>query len=122
MTGVPRIEFGITASNTGMKNGACTFIENSLLRISLGGLPPSRHGASTCCYFQHLIWACFRASCSGASSKPGQALTRQHMKWLLTTCLIVTYRLFENKWCNSARQLWKGCIKKTTTKNYCSRV
>src|SRR6218665_995359 len=30
MTGVSRIEFGITASSTGLKNGACTFIENSL--------------------------------------------------------------------------------------------
>src|SRR6218665_25750 len=30
MTGVSRIEFDITASNTGLKNGACTFIENSL--------------------------------------------------------------------------------------------
>src|SRR6218665_1378050 len=120
MTGVSTIEFGITVSNTGMKNGACTFIENSLLRISLGGLPPSRHGASTCCCLQHLILVCWRASCSGASSKPGQVLTRPHMKCLLPTCLIVTYRLFEKKWCNSARQLWKGCIKETTTKNSCT--
>src|SRR6218665_1450658 len=37
MTGVSRIEFDTSASNTGLKNGACTFIA----RITLGGLPPS---------------------------------------------------------------------------------
>src|SRR6218665_296644 len=48
MTGVSRIEFDTPASNTCLKNGACT----STARISLGGLPPSRHGTSTSCYFQ----------------------------------------------------------------------
>ena len=51
MTGVSRIEFDIPASNTGLKNGACTFIA----RISLGGLPPSRHGTSTSCCFS-VVW------------------------------------------------------------------
>src|SRR6218665_2979061 len=52
MTGVSRIEFDTPASNSDLKNGACTFIA----RISLGGLPPSRHETSTSCYFQLLIW------------------------------------------------------------------
>src|SRR6218665_2339621 len=45
------------ASNTGLRNGACTFIA----RISLGGLPPSRHGTSTSYCFQLLIWVHWRA-------------------------------------------------------------
>src|SRR6218665_1858482 len=52
MTGVSRIEFDTPASNSDLKNGACTFIA----RISLASLLPSRHGTSTSYYFQLLIW------------------------------------------------------------------
>jgi len=52
MNGVSRIEFNTPASNTGLKNGACTFIA----RISLGGLPPTCHGTFTSCCFQLLSW------------------------------------------------------------------
>src|SRR6218665_3803381 len=48
MTGVSRIDFDTPASNTCLKNDVCTFIA----RMSLGGLPPSRHGTSTFCCFQ----------------------------------------------------------------------
>src|SRR6218665_114670 len=87
MTGVSRIEFYTPTSNIGMKNGVCTFIA----RISLGGLPPSRHGTSTSCCFQ-----CFRST-----GVPYFAMFRrfqqtwpsiQHTKWLLMTCLTVTHR------------------------------
>ena len=45
------VVYDITASNTRLKNDACTFIENSnLARINLDGLPPSCHGTSTCCF------------------------------------------------------------------------
>jgi len=48
---------------------------------------------------------------SGGSSKAGQTLTRQNMKWLPTTCLIHTHLLFEKKWCSTTKQLLKGCVK-----------
>ena len=75
------------------------------------------------CCFQHLIFAIRgpHVTCSGGSSKPYQVLTRQHMKWLPTTCLIVMHRLFENKKL-MVHILWKGHIKETTTKYSCKCV
>src|SRR6218665_2086369 len=108
MTGVSRIEFDTPASNTCLKNGACT----STARISLGGLPPSRHGTSTSCYFQwHSSGPLFGSTevpCFAmfmSSSKPGQVMTRQrHMKWLLMTCLTVTHREQMVQFCLAASE------------------
>src|SRR6218665_3288561 len=93
------VVFDTTASNTSLKNGACTFIENSL----------HQELAWVTChnYVMELPLAAvfsilfgptggLMLTCSGGSSKPGQVFTRQHMKWLPPTCLIVTHRLFEN--------------------------
>src|SRR6218665_617580 len=51
---------------------------------------------------------------SGPISRIPEGLTRQYMKWLSATHLIVTHRLFWNRWCNSARRLWECRIKETT--------
>src|SRR6218665_2443990 len=74
MTGVSRIEFDIPASNTGLKNGACTFIA----RINLGGLPPSRHGTSTSCCFQLLIWVHWRALFCHVQEVPANWPSKDH--------------------------------------------
>src|SRR6218665_2072890 len=42
--------------------------------------------------------------CSGGSSKPGQVLTIQHIKWLLMTCLTVTYREQMVQFCKTASE------------------
>ena len=75
MTGVSRIEFYTPTSNTGLKNGVCTFIA----RISLGGMPPSRHGTSTSCWccFQLLIWVHWRALFCHVQEVPGFQQTWQ---------------------------------------------
>src|SRR6218665_725666 len=63
MTLVSRIVLDTAASNTGLKNRVCTFIA----RISLGGLPPSRHGTSASCCFQ----------CFGSTGVPYFAMFRR---------------------------------------------
>src|SRR6218665_2031568 len=45
---------------------------------------------------------CLILPCSGGSSKPGQVLTIQHMKWLLMTCLTVTHREQMVQFCKAA--------------------
>src|SRR6218665_3621355 len=105
MTGVSRIEFDTPASNTGVKNGACTFIA----RINLGGLQPSRHGTSTSCCFQLLIWVHWRALFCHVQEVPanlasGQVRTIQHMKCLLMTCLTVTHREQMVQFCKTASE------------------
>src|SRR5688572_22162212 len=69
------IVYGITASNTRLKNGACTFIENSnLARINLDGLPPSCPGTSSCC-FRLFIWTYWRVCHYYAQQFPAKLAT-----------------------------------------------
>jgi len=94
------IVFDTTASNTSLKNGACTFIENSLQQ-ELAWVTFHHHVIELplAAVFSILFGPMegLMLPCSGGSSKPDQVFTRQHMKWLAPTCLIVTNWLFENK-------------------------
>ena len=74
--------YDITASNTRLKNDACTFIENSnLARINLDDLPPSCHGTSSCC-FRLFIWTYWRVCHYYAQQVPAKLAThRLGDKW-----------------------------------------
>src|SRR6218665_3470100 len=84
MTGISRLEFDTTASKTGLKNSALSFIDNS-------GKQELAWVASLTC--RHHVMELPLAAvfsilfgptgglmlpCSGGASKPGQVLTSQH--------------------------------------------